>query len=162
MGGDDADVADAAEKAESTTESMNGMNAADSNDVRALKKGIKARKMPRSRRGSIHKTSLRLTTVNEKQAIVYDSRNKWEGDIMIPVSDAVVREGPVTENFNKLGSSKNKVSQRAMSIQGPNGREIDVVFRDVDEYERTVRAIHALQVAEKRAEEEQQQAAMVA
>jgi len=120
------------------------LSKADGNDVRALTKGLKVTKMPHSRRGSTHDTQLRLMDINGQKVLTYDSRNKWAGDIAIPIESAEVREGPVTDSFDKLGASKSKVYNRALSIQGPRG-SLDVVFKSDDEYERAVRGIRALQ-----------------
>ena len=123
---------------------LDGFSKADSNDVRALTKGLKVTKMPHSRRGSTHDTQLRLMEINGQKVLTYDSRNKWAGDIAIPIESAEVREGPVTDSFDKLGATKSKVFNRSLSIQGPRG-SLDVVFKSDDEYERAVRGIRALQ-----------------
>jgi dynamin family protein len=140
--GDDADAA-----AGTTTGGT-----AEENDMRALRKGLRIRKMPHARNGSVRKTRLHVDERPEGSVIMYDSRNKWAGDIEIPLSEVRVVEGPAADSFGKLGpKGKADAAERSLSIEG-RSRRLDVVFDTADDYERAVRGLRAMQSAEGQAE----------
>lgn len=137
-----------AEDAGAGAEEAETGGSAEENDMRALRKGMRVRKMPHSRNGSVRKTRMHIDEREGGAVITYDSRNKWSGDIEIPLSEVRVVEGPKADAFGKLGpKAKAETAERALSLEGKT-RRLDVVFDTADDYERAVRGLRAMQAAE--------------